>query len=596
MKFQRTIIIVITCVLTLISSHLIAQVKITDGSVLTMDPNSLLELESNNKGFLPPRVIINSLSSVSPLTGTVPSGMLVYSSGGTVTDGYYFWDGSRWRPFSTGAGGVNLISKSADATLTKTETYIVASNDITLTLPPITIDDNGLSISVNNVGSHLDLITVLGSGSSTINGAPDAKLSRWMGFNFIASQGNWIIKNSINRSDDVFDVSETSSWQTIPEIVEFLNAHMTAPALVRLGGERFEIPATQTISLPYPVTFEGLSYGVTTIAPASGFTGGLFSCESEAYFKKLIFESTYGSTGGHDAIRLTGSGKYYEIKDCSLKGFNRGVVITNDCESWIFECDFADNISSGIELAAGISSGLTFKTAESDFINCGHGINLVSGVNAVVSVQNCGFYLSSGGQFGLTYVPATFTTPSSMFFTNNYWNNTGIFINGFDFTRTDGRDANMSIENNAGIENKNPKCKINVVNNASTTTLTTANSWYKASWTNTSNTTVNWFLNNNLIRYQPTNPRDILIILCGNISVNGASRTITVGIVKNGITTTRYGETTLRTATANQAYQYSTTVYIQNVLKNDTFEVYVTSTNGGDVVTFQDVNIFVNAQ
>ena len=146
------------------------QVKITDGAVQTMDPNSLLELESSNKGFLPPRVVINSLNSVSPLTGTVPAGMLVYSSGGTVTDGYYLWDGSKWKPFITGSGGVNLVAKTADATLTKMETFVVASNDITLTLPVVTSSDNGLSISINNVGTFEDLITVVGNGSATIDG------------------------------------------------------------------------------------------------------------------------------------------------------------------------------------------------------------------------------------------------------------------------------------------------------------------------------------------------------------------------------------------------------------------------------------------
>jgi hypothetical protein len=38
-----------------------AQVKITDGAVLTLNPNSLLELESTTRGLLIPRMPINSL-------------------------------------------------------------------------------------------------------------------------------------------------------------------------------------------------------------------------------------------------------------------------------------------------------------------------------------------------------------------------------------------------------------------------------------------------------------------------------------------------------------------------------------------------------
>ncbi len=113
-----------------------AQVKIGNNPN-TIDANSLLELESTNKGFLPPRVALNSISSVSPLTGTVPAGMLVFSSGGTLADGFYYWNGTEWKLLSTGES--NVVSKTANATLTKTETFILASNDITITLPTVTV-------------------------------------------------------------------------------------------------------------------------------------------------------------------------------------------------------------------------------------------------------------------------------------------------------------------------------------------------------------------------------------------------------------------------------------------------------------------------
>lgn len=92
-----------TLVLSLIGivvSSLTAQVKIGDNPN-TINPNSLLELESGTKGFLPPRMALNSLSSVAPMTGTVPAGMMIYSSGGTLPDGYYMWNGTGWISFST---------------------------------------------------------------------------------------------------------------------------------------------------------------------------------------------------------------------------------------------------------------------------------------------------------------------------------------------------------------------------------------------------------------------------------------------------------------------------------------------------------------
>ena len=132
----------------------------------------------------------------------------------------------------------------------------------------VTSADDGLSISINHVGTHTDLITVVPTGSATIEVEDHSYLTRWMGFNFIAYNGNWIIKNKINKAEDLFDVSETSSWKTIPEIIEYLNLHMIAPSVVRLDGDVFTLTSTQIINLPYPVTFEGLASGVSIISPA----------------------------------------------------------------------------------------------------------------------------------------------------------------------------------------------------------------------------------------------------------------------------------------------------------------------------------------
>jgi hypothetical protein len=72
-----------------------AQVKIGNNPN-TINANSLIELESTNKGLLAPRMALNSLTSASPLTAPVPEGMMVYSIGGTLIDGLYEWNGSQW--------------------------------------------------------------------------------------------------------------------------------------------------------------------------------------------------------------------------------------------------------------------------------------------------------------------------------------------------------------------------------------------------------------------------------------------------------------------------------------------------------------------
>ena len=107
-----------------------AQVKIGDNPNI-IDQNSLLEMESTNKGFLPPRVAINNMNSALPLTVPVPEGMLVYSNGGTVTNGYYYWDGTKWRPIlsdNVPSYGELYENGTSDITVTNGATYYQWTN------------------------------------------------------------------------------------------------------------------------------------------------------------------------------------------------------------------------------------------------------------------------------------------------------------------------------------------------------------------------------------------------------------------------------------------------------------------------------------
>lgn len=44
--------------------------------------------------------------------------------------------------------------ESATGAVTKTETFVAASGNITLTLPVVTAGDNGLAITIKNVGTY----------------------------------------------------------------------------------------------------------------------------------------------------------------------------------------------------------------------------------------------------------------------------------------------------------------------------------------------------------------------------------------------------------------------------------------------------------
>ncbi|MCX6248177.1 MAG: hypothetical protein NTW10_10605 [Bacteroidetes bacterium] len=573
-----------------------------DGSA--PDASAMLDVKSTTRGFLPPRVALTTTSSASPITSPA-DGLFVYDTASVsdVTPGYYYWLTSQWVRFTTGAIPFNVVIKSADATLLKTENMVLASGtSTTLTLPAVTAGtDDGVTITVKNTGAVTDLISVQAQSGKTIDGVASAPatLTRWKSRTFVASGGNWFVKDKEYRVDNVLDVSAKGSFTTLPEVFSFLGSHApTEPITIRLGGGTYTVSSTITINLAKPVTIQGASFGESTIAVTGASPA--FNCQSQCFFKFIIFDGT-GSTS-NDGLVLSGSNRYYEVKDCEFDGFKRQIALTGTSASlWAFENDFNDASGTG---AAGIevAGGTSLKVSECDFTNCLKGINLVSGTGDTVSILNCTFY-NTGTQTGIVYVSATFSTFTSMFITNNAWNNVGTFISGFVFDGTEspvGRDSKAFIQQNAGMEDKNPHVKINLIDNLTTTTLTNTGTWYKVNYTNTSSATCKWTVANNKISYQPVNARDVIMHIAGNVRCNNNNTaTITLGIVRKGATGTVYGPVTVRTSSNTGYFAFGTNVYIEDVtsaITSDYFELYASTTNGGDVIIVSDLNWYTDSK
>ncbi|MCU0456798.1 MAG: hypothetical protein MUE74_10885 [Bacteroidales bacterium] len=599
MNRNLILILIPAAFLLLITARSVAQVKITDGSDLTINPNSLLELESPDKGLLFPRVALSSLASPSPLIAPVPVAMVVYSSGGSVPDGFYFWDGARWKGMNPSERRMMApVSVSQDDTLQMMCSVIFASNDITLTLPDLSGTDSTVQITVKNTGSNKDLVIVRGNASALIDGMEEAEIRPKLGKTFINNGTEWIIQNREAGGDEIIDVGPDEPFSTISDALEFLEEHMDLPTVIRLSGMTMVMSETEIIDLPYPLTIQGTSYGSGTIAAGPGLAGKpMFRCKSECYFKMLVFDATtlagYGTTPGEDAIRLVGSGTYNEIKDCTFEGFHNTIVDSTDAELWLFECDILDASNTGLLLHSQ-EPGSKIRVSETDFIRCKTGVCLSKGTLAEIQLIS-GFYENDDNGSAICYDPAAFSF-SSLIMTNNAWNYRGTAMTGFDFSRTDGRDAEAFVENNVGFVSNKPHGKINVVNNSTQVTCTDANNWYKAAWTNTSDFNTNLRIENNKVTFLPTSPRDVNIFISGNVMEDSNNRVITIAIVKNGNTAVRYGETSLRVTVANQPFQFSTIIHLENVQKNDYLEMYCSSANAGDKLTFQDINWYISAE
>jgi hypothetical protein len=313
----------------------------------------------------------------------------------------------------------------------------------------------------------------------------------------------------------------------------------------------------------------------------------------------ISFDATmltnYGTAAGEDAIRFVGSDTYNEVKDCTFDRFYNTILDSSNAEIWVFETDISNAQNNGILLHSNVS-GAILKVAETDFIGCNKGVNLSKGTNATIQLASGGYY-NTGGT-AILYQPATFTSFTSISIIGNSWNNSGTYISGFDFTRSDGRDKNAIVESNAGMGDQRPNCFINVLNSSTTKTLTSQNTWYKADWgTNTSSETCKLTIADNRITYQPTNRRNGIFTVTGNLSVNSSNQNISIGIVKNGSTSVRYGETTLRVTTSNQPFQFSFVAYVNDIAPNDYFEIYYSnSSSSGKIITIQDLQWQMNTQ
>lgn len=69
------------------------QVKL--GATGSPDNSAMLELQSSNRGFLPPRINLTSVTMM--LNGVVPAdGMMIYSTNPTIGTGLYVWYSSKW--------------------------------------------------------------------------------------------------------------------------------------------------------------------------------------------------------------------------------------------------------------------------------------------------------------------------------------------------------------------------------------------------------------------------------------------------------------------------------------------------------------------
>jgi len=154
-----------------LSQSILAQTGI---GTTTPDASAKLEVNSSNKGFLPPRVTLTSGTDNTTIASPA-TGLLVYNTGNNagLVAGYYYWNGSSWATIATAQGsGVSASfmrgSRSSAQTSNLTTNSLVAFTQVD--------NSNGQEISLNTTTGQITLAAgrtyrLMGQVSSFTSGA-----------------------------------------------------------------------------------------------------------------------------------------------------------------------------------------------------------------------------------------------------------------------------------------------------------------------------------------------------------------------------------------------------------------------------------------
>lgn len=192
------------------STSLQAQQRVSDGTAnAAINPAAVLELQSNNKGFLPSRVALTDRLLWTPMTGSPTKGMVVFNTttGGAngLDTGLVVWEG-KWNPLSfnssTAAGDFWRLKGNAATTPPATVGTAVGAANFWGTT-----DAKNLALGVNNITRM-----IFDQNANAVGGAATSAGSQ---YSFIWGQNDTVgagsnhssifgLQNKINASTSSF--------------------------------------------------------------------------------------------------------------------------------------------------------------------------------------------------------------------------------------------------------------------------------------------------------------------------------------------------------------------------------------------------------
>lgn len=210
-----------------------AQVKVGDNPT-TMNANAVLEVESTNKGFLPPRVALTSTTSAAPLAAHV-QGMVVFNTAtaNDVVPALYVNDGTKWikAVASVTSNNTNIVSLEVGQTASYYSGPIAASSwansallsNISPSNPPISFEGIRLDVAKADVNYWVPRIYNTSATSAvTFSFVADANVDNYVaGIKTTLPAGTanykdwdglvyWI--NNANGETEIVDIIINDKW------------------------------------------------------------------------------------------------------------------------------------------------------------------------------------------------------------------------------------------------------------------------------------------------------------------------------------------------------------------------------------------------
>ena len=527
---------------------------------------------------------------ISMSSGTAGTSSTSGTSGTTGTSGSSGKDGSSGTSGNTGTSGTSgntgtSGSSGKDGAGTAGSSGKDGSSGVTGTSGSSGVSGNGTAGTSGNTGS---------SGTAGSSGKDNYVVDTNLYYNTGSTvlYAPYFQGTGVNLGSMIIGgVNGTTSY-SLPSIITWLatGSNMTGPTTILLTNTNETINSPITINLNYQLTIMGSSYLTNTLTAGAGLSNqAMFTLNSDVSFAKVVLNSG-AATGTTTAISVPTNGRYIEFKDSEIGGnWNKGIVSTSNSGFWVFESVINDCKVSGVEINS-TTANARYRSMATDYscsLNYNYtGINLLSGNTIYISSQADSVEYIHSGQTFLAKPNNTSTTFSDFNIMNCAWNSVGNFKNsGFDFTRSDGRDADIEMISNVGQEDQVAHAKINCNQSTGTTVVWSGTTWKALNFYYNANTSYVKKLawtdsptnNGNKITYLSNHSRDLMMWI--NISMTSGTQpsVLEFCVAKNGVTTAAvnwYGYFT-QTLDSTAAFSFGTCVYIPDVVKNDYFQIMV---------------------